>query len=106
MKIINHGAKKEEKKNSLRFLCENCGCVFDADEDEYHIDYRQDVLSSVFHAYSSCPECHKICKNASEMFGDTIIGSISGESLTEQTMTTKEYPSTPITIGKTESSRC
>lgn len=45
-------------KNVRKFRCPNCGCVFEADEDDYATirNARDDFCSFV---ESECPTCHK-----------------------------------------------
>ncbi len=56
MKVIKQGKSKEELKAILnktkRFECPTCGCIFEADEDEYDVD--NDFYSSF---YCKCPNC-------------------------------------------------
>lgn len=49
-KIIEHGKKPTTIK---RFVCTTCGCVFEADADEYKyiFDRNEEFWSSL------CPEC-------------------------------------------------
>jgi hypothetical protein len=57
MKIIKEGKPKEELKSILnktrRFECGTCGCIFEADEDEYQ--YEEDYIYSAY--YCKCPNC-------------------------------------------------
>lgn len=71
MKIINHGTKKEEKKNVIRFTCINCGCVFDVNDDEYYSDYRLNVVSNLINVYANCPDCHKMCNKQHNIVSET-----------------------------------
>lgn len=83
MKIKKHGDTynkgAEEKKE--KFKCENCGCEFTAEEDEYYRDYggadAPDWTNTVSLTYTvrsvtkdylvcSCPECYKIVKKIKE----------------------------------------
>ena len=51
MKIIKHGRSTNRDR---RFYCQSCGCIFDAEYDEYsyEIDCRNETIYS-----SICPEC-------------------------------------------------
>lgn len=44
-------------KNIQRFKCPNCGCVFEADEDDYIVimNFRNDFCSFL---ESKCPACY------------------------------------------------
>lgn len=52
-KIIEHGKKPTAIK---RFICIYCGCVFEADSDEYEHRFirNEDIWNSV------CPECGNV----------------------------------------------
>lgn len=100
MKITKHGkiySKKEDKKE--QFVCGNCGCEFDAKEDEYYVDlgggdYSSSVTNitltaNTFHTVikdylvCSCPECHKIVKKTRERNfepGWTYLENVAGTS--------------------------
>lgn len=60
MKIIKQGKSKEELKAILnrtkRFECMTCGCIFEADEDEYN---KEECFYS-YHFHCKCPNCGKI----------------------------------------------
>lgn len=54
IKIIKPG-KLKNPKGTRRFLCLNCGCVFDADRGDYEAtdgQYNETVY------LASCPICH------------------------------------------------
>lgn len=55
MKIIEHG---KTFGKTLRFVCVNCGCVFEPEYGEYNVDeYDNRVIYA-----STCPECHaRLC---------------------------------------------
>lgn len=55
MNIIQHGKQPEEKRTIKRFKCANCGCVFEADKDEYHCSNQYNE----FYSYCECPECKR-----------------------------------------------
>lgn len=52
MKIIQHGTPKVTTKI---FECSDCGCVFEAEKDEYTygVQYNEEYY------YCKCPECGK-----------------------------------------------
>ena len=57
MKIIKEGKTKEQlekiPKYTKRFECKTCGCIFEADNDEYEVeDNRCRVLY-----FCKCPNC-------------------------------------------------
>ena len=71
MNINKHGVIKKEDLNTEEFKCEQCGCEFTADYDEYYIEKGTCFTTSsvLTHTYSStvtdtyicsCPECHKV----------------------------------------------
>ena len=49
MKIIEQGKKIDL---SIRFICDVCGCVFEAERNEYEYNQREDEF------ISTCPNCH------------------------------------------------
>lgn len=53
IKIIKPG-KLKNPKGTRRFLCLNCGCVFDADRGDYEASdqYQTTVYAAI------CPTCH------------------------------------------------
>lgn len=57
MKVIKQGKSKEELKAILsrtkRFECKICGCIFEADYDEYE---TEEVQIYSYH-YCKCPNC-------------------------------------------------
>lgn len=59
MKIIKEGKTKEELekmlKNTKRFECKTCGCIFEADDDEY--EYEEDYIYCTY--YCTCPNCER-----------------------------------------------
>lgn len=55
MKIIKHG---EPKKEIMKFVCENCGCEFEAEYGEYEVLYDHIAFSDYSAMYRcGCPEC-------------------------------------------------
>lgn len=70
MRIRKHGNNNDDL-NTEDFKCENCGCEFSADYDEYYVEKGTTFTSSAstWYVFSStvtdiyacsCPECHKI----------------------------------------------
>lgn len=61
MKIIKQGLPKEEVERiaqaTKQFTCERCGCIFEADKDEYSI--RQCGYNETEY-YCKCPNCGDI----------------------------------------------
>lgn len=56
MKIIQEG-NPARLKQTHRFKCFNCGCVFEADNDEYTVDHDDYMPLS----HMGCPCCGTIC---------------------------------------------
>ena len=54
MKILKPGDLSLIKRTK-RFECRNCGCIFQADKDEYKINHQYNEE----YAYCQCPFCHK-----------------------------------------------
>lgn len=59
MKIIKEGKTKEELekilKNTKRFECKTCGCIFEADDGEYELE--EDWIYTTYHC--RCPNCER-----------------------------------------------
>ena len=57
MKIIKQGISGDELNRKLkqtrRFECRTCGCVFEADKDEYEIETEYIYTT----CYCACPNC-------------------------------------------------
>lgn len=78
MNVIKHGEKTPLELKTEEFKCEQCGCQFTTDYDEYYISKGSFITSlgssSTYYTYMtlgiginvtdtyicSCPECHKI----------------------------------------------
>ena len=71
MNITKHGSCTEVELNTEEFKCEQCGCEFTADYDEYYVEKGScfTTSSSLWYVYRtnvvdtyvcSCPECNKI----------------------------------------------
>lgn len=55
MKIVKHGVKK--KLCGVRFKCDSCGCVFDAELDE--CKRAEGGMGHPYHI-CNCPECGNV----------------------------------------------
>lgn len=67
MKIISSG-NKQKNKDTRRFTCANCGCVFDCEKDEFW--EKETTNSNITISWSAsttymtcCPECHKVVED-------------------------------------------
>lgn len=73
MRIKKHGNTYKEtgpKEHYEKFICDNCGCVFTAKDNEYYRDVGGERRNTITITYSictpkdilacSCPECHKM----------------------------------------------
>lgn len=58
IKIIKPG-KLKNPKDTRRFLCLNCGCVFDADRGDYEAVTIRNQLDDEIAHQAICPACHK-----------------------------------------------
>lgn len=60
MKIIKEGKAKEELekilKNTKRFECKTCGCIFEANDGEY--EPKMIGYDCIY--YCECPNCERI----------------------------------------------
>lgn len=68
MKIIKEGNPKTRANVVRRFECQTCGCIFDANGNEYEVDewYMKDVNRNktiILRAWSACPMCDGLCAN-------------------------------------------
>lgn len=58
MKIIKDGTIPS---TIIRFICDNCGCVFDAEKGEYECSSQMEVMHDGLGAYKcECPCCKRI----------------------------------------------
>lgn len=55
MKIIKEG-NLDKIKQTKRFECKICGCVFEADAGEYKLTFERNTEV----AYAKCPTCKSI----------------------------------------------
>lgn len=55
MKIIQHGRPETVLSSVKRFKCDSCGCVFEAEKDEYITGSQ---YNNIFYQ-CKCPECGK-----------------------------------------------
>jgi hypothetical protein len=58
IKIIKPG-KLKNPKDTRRFFCLNCGCVFDADRGDYEAVTTRNQLDDEITHQAICPACHK-----------------------------------------------
>lgn len=56
MKILKQGIRTNPNSPKI-FVCQTCGCVFEAEEGEYKSDFQYNILSF----YSMCPICNAFC---------------------------------------------
>lgn len=54
MKIIKEGNLNKLKKNK-RFECKECGCIFEAEKNEY----KEGSQYNYSYYYCICPYCHQ-----------------------------------------------
>jgi hypothetical protein len=77
MNIIKHGEQAQAELMTENFKCDQCGCEFSADNDEYYVEKGScfTTTSSLVYMYTatvtdtyvcSCPECHKIVTKTKE----------------------------------------
>lgn len=57
MKIIKEG-DPSKNRYPKRFICNQCGCVFEADNSEYNQAYDHGETSYL----ADCPACGKTCE--------------------------------------------
>ena len=59
MKIIRH--KNENKSDIVEFTCP-CGCVWQAEKEEYFTEenYIQLSMPAIHWVWANCPECYKM----------------------------------------------
>ena len=57
MKIIEHGKKPDTTK---RFTCGHCGCIFEADDNEYTVLVNEQLKIHIFECH--CPACRTITR--------------------------------------------
>ena len=68
MRVIKPGVRPEPEKRELiteTFTCDNCGCVFEANEKDGHyvmIEYKNRIFHMLYRRYKniSCPTCYEI----------------------------------------------
>ena len=71
MNVIKHGEQAPAELMTENFKCDQCGCEFSSDYDEYYVEKGScfTTSSSLVYIYTatvtdtyvcSCPECHKI----------------------------------------------
>ena len=111
MNIIDHGhiPDNSSDKDSEKFECDYCGCIFVCEKDEYYRDIAGaqlgDQIQLTFSLAGiisdllvcSCPECHKICTKS-------VIGKQSYPQNLVSTSTCSPSSPTNIKINHNEDS--
>lgn len=64
IKIVKPG-KIPDLKKKRRFVCDYCGCVFDADPDDYAEEY--DPGHQQYDRFTHCPTCSRIVYTNTEL---------------------------------------
>ena len=88
MNISKHGNSTKEELNTENFKCEQCGCEFSANYDEYYVEKGSSIKcpSSLTYVYTvqvtdtyvcSCPECHKIVTKGKQRINENPCISLS-----------------------------
>lgn len=54
MRIIKFGVTDKKTK---QFICNECGCVFEADKDEYRLADQMEAMHDGIEAVCICPYC-------------------------------------------------
>ena len=73
MKIKKHGKSDKKNLKTLVFTCPQCGCVFEASEDEYwegsnfnspigDPNLTWTTTAAYISRHCNCPECHAKCE--------------------------------------------
>ena len=65
IKIIEPGDLDRLKK-IIRFECPDCGCIFEADQQDYKIAEPMAALHDGLEATCECPYCHHIVEAYNE----------------------------------------
>ena len=95
MNITKHGNNTKEELNTEQFKCEQCGCEFTADYDEYYVEKGScfTTSSSLVYTYytnvtdtyaCSCPECHKIVTKTKTRLASNPSITLTGTSSTKK----------------------
>lgn len=58
MKIVKNGNNKKTKY----FICNNCGCEFEADKDEYKPTSQIGLIQGCKNYNIKCPCCNAYCE--------------------------------------------
>lgn len=63
MRILKNGTR-ENKEKKIRFVCKNCHCEFECNEDEYWENTATACLTvpAQYECFANCPQCHRMCK--------------------------------------------
>lgn len=94
MNIKKHGNLSKEEAKTEEFKCEQCGCEFDADYDEYYVEKGSclTTASSLTYVYNAtvsdtyitvCPECHKVVTKTKQRTVSNITTTYSGTASTK-----------------------
>lgn len=89
MNITKHGIIMQDVQPVENFKCDQCGCEFAADYDEYYVEKGSCITTSASTTYvysatvadiyvCSCPECHKIVTKHKQRLDDSITVNLSG----------------------------
>jgi rubredoxin len=54
MRIIKFGVTDKKTK---QFICNECGCVFEADKDEYRLADQMEAMHDGIETVCVCPHC-------------------------------------------------
>lgn len=58
IKVIKRG---KLFRSPVRFICQRCGCVFDADGADLGVDLDESGYSVEPIAHAACPTCRRMC---------------------------------------------
>lgn len=69
MKIIKH--KNENKSDIVEFTCP-CGCVWQAEKEEYYTekDYINPSVPISYRVWANCPECYKMISGSKRSYAE------------------------------------
>ena len=66
MKIIKQGDENKRVRKDVEFVCEECGCMFLAEGNDYCLEkrYLRGQSFQVEHTFATtiCPNCTKLCE--------------------------------------------
>lgn len=107
MKIIKDGVLKKIDLKQEDFKCEQCGCEFTADYDEYYVDKGTCfTTTSITYAYKAsvtdiyvtcCPQCNKIVTKTKDRIVDnptiTLTSSTTADYIPDNCKNCLNHPS-------------